>query len=163
MLPWVWLSTLIAFLDQVTKYAVSQSLVLCEPGQCESIVFLPIFQFTLLHNEGAAFSFMSDAGGWQRWMFAAISTLFSVVLTVWLYRLTARERWLAIALSLVLGGAVGNLIDRVVLGYVIDFVVVHYQDYYFPAFNLADSAITVGAGIMIFDILFAKPDQEDGS
>ncbi|HJN51817.1 MAG: signal peptidase II [Pseudomonadales bacterium] len=159
MLHWLWLSTLIVFLDQVTKYRISEILAVCEPGNCASIVLLPVFEFTRLHNTGAAFSFLDDAGGWQRWMFAAISTGVSTVLIVWLYRLTVQERWLAIALSVVLGGAIGNLIDRVTLGYVVDFILVHYGNYYFPAFNLADSAITIGAGIMILDMLFSKPSQ----
>lgn len=159
MLRWLWLSTLIVCLDQITKYYLSEILPLCETGQCASIVFLPVFEFTRLHNTGAAFSFLNDAGGWQRWMFTAISTGVSIVLIVWLRRLTVQERWLAVALSLVLGGAIGNLIDRVLLGYVVDFILVHYEDYYFPAFNLADSAIFVGAAIMILDMLLTKPIQ----
>lgn len=159
MLQWLWLSTLIVVLDQAAKYVISQTLTLCEPGQCASIVFLPIFEFKLLHNSGAAFSFLNDAGGWQRWMFAVISTGVSIALTIWLYQLTVKEKWLAVALALVLGGAIGNLIDRVALGYVVDFVLVHYENYYFPAFNVADSAITVGACIMILDMLFTRPEK----
>ena len=159
MLHWLWLSTLVVFLDQITKHYISQALALCEPGQCESIVLLPVFEFKVLHNTGAAFSFLDDAGGWQRWMLAAISTGVSGALTVWLYRLTVQERWLAIALALILGGAVGNLIDRVLLGYVVDFILVHYEHHYFPAFNLADSAITVGAGIMILDMLLTRQSR----
>ena len=163
MLRWMWLSALIVTLDQITKYQISQVLALCEPGQCASIVLLPVFEFKLLHNAGAAFSFLNDAGGWQRWVFSAIAAGVSTVLMVWLHRLTVQEKWLALALALVLGGAIGNLIDRIVLGYVVDFVVVHYENHYFPAFNLADSAITVGAGIMILDMLLTKPGQVDES
>jgi|TARA_Y100000310_G_scaffold338529_1_gene428389 signal peptidase II len=159
MLQWLWLSSSIVLLDQLSKYYISKILTLCEPGHCESIVFLPVFEFTRLHNTGAAFSFLNDAGGWQRWMFAAISSGISIALIVWLYRLTVQEKWLAIALSVVLGGAIGNLIDRVMLGYVVDFILVHYENHYFPAFNVADSAITIGAGIMILDMLISKPNE----
>jgi signal peptidase II len=168
MIVWLWLSVVIAILDQVSKYYMSQILTLCEPGNCSSLVMLPVFKFTLLHNEGAAFSFLSDAGGWQRWVLVFVSTAVSAVLIVWIARLKSDEKWLALTLSLILGGAVGNLIDRVQLGYVVDFIVVHYENSYFPAFNVADSAITVGGAFMILDILFfsrhssaAKPGDED--
>ena len=154
MIVWLWLSVVIAVLDQLSKFYMSQILTLCEPGNCSSIVLLPVFKLTLLHNEGAAFSFLSDAGGWQRWVLVAISTGVSAVLVVWITRLKANEKWLALALALVLGGAAGNLIDRIQLGYVIDFVVVHYEGAYFPAFNVADSAISVGGALMVLDILF---------
>ncbi|MBD3648547.1 MAG: lipoprotein signal peptidase [Pseudomonadales bacterium] len=117
---------------------------------------LPVFRFTLLHNSGAAFSFLSDAGGWQRWLLAGISVVVSAVIAVWLAKVDGRNRVLAWALALILGGALGNLVDRVMLGYVVDFIVVHYQDYYFPAFNIADSAISIGAGLLILD-MFIKP------
>ena len=161
MIVWLWLSVAIAVLDQISKYYMTQILVLCEPGNCTSIVLLPVFQFTLLHNEGAAFSFLSDAGGWQRWVLVFISTLASTIFAVWITRLKTNERWLALALSLILGGAVGNLIDRVQLGYVIDFVVVHYENAYFPAFNVADAAISVGAVAMILDMLFFSRNKTD--
>jgi signal peptidase II len=132
---------------------MSQILTLCEPGNCVSIVILPVFKFTLLHNEGAAFSFLDDAGGWQRWFFASVSGLVSVTLVVWLTRLQRRDWLLALALAFILGGAVGNLVDRVTLGYVVDFIVVHYENSYFPAFNLADSAISLGAALMILDMI----------
>lgn len=154
MIVWLWLSIVIAALDQLSKYYMSQILTLCEPGNCSSLVLLPVFKLTLLHNEGAAFSFLSDAGGWQRWLLVSISAIVSVALVIWIARLRANEKWLALALALILGGAAGNLIDRIQLGYVIDFVVVHYESAYFPAFNLADSAISVGAAVMILDMLF---------
>ena len=130
-------------------------MTVCEPGSCPSIVILPFFKFTLLHNTGAAFSFLDDGAGWQRWAFSGISLVVSCVLLNWLYRLAAVDRWLAPALAMVLGGAIGNLIDRLCWGYVVDFIVVHYEEAYFPAFNVADSAISVGAAILILD-LFLK-------
>lgn len=160
MIVWLWLSVVIAVLDQLSKYYMSQILTLCEPGSCSSMVLLPVFKLTLLHNEGAAFSFLSDAGGWQRWLLVSVSTSVSAALVIWIVRLKANERWLALALALILGGAAGNLIDRIQLGYVIDFVVVHYGTAYFPAFNLADSAISVGAAVMILDMLFFSRHRE---
>jgi len=133
-------------------------LPLCRPGNCQSIELLPVFNFTLLHNAGAAFSFLSDAGGWQRWFLVAVSTLVSGAIVVWLYRIRSTEKLLALALALILGGAIGNLVDRALVGYVVDFIVVHYQHYYFPAFNVADSAITVGAMLLILDTLL-KPRE----
>jgi len=159
MFVWLWVTLAIVVLDQVSKQYMSQLLALCEPGNCPSIEILPVFRFTVLHNTGAAFSFLDDMGGWQRWLFTAVSAVVSGVLLVWLYRLDARDKWLALALVLVLGGAIGNLVDRVRWGYVVDFIVVHYQNYYFPAFNVADSAITIGACVMILDMLFAAPTE----
>jgi signal peptidase II len=159
MIVWLWLSVVIAVLDQLSKYYMSQMLTLCEPGNCSSLVLLPVFKFTLLHNEGAAFSFLSDAGGWQRWVLVAISVIVSGVLVLWITRLKANEKWLALGLALILGGAAGNLIDRIQLGYVIDFVVVHYENAYFPAFNVADSAISVGAAVWILDMFFLSRSE----
>ena len=103
---------------------------------------------------------MADQDGWQRWFFALVAGVTSVVIFVWMKRLKPQERWLGIALALLLGGALGNLYDRVVLGHVVDFILVHWQNrWYFPAFNIADSAITVGAGMLIVDMLFNKPSK----
>ena len=119
------------------------------------------FSLVLAYNKGAAFSFLSDAGGWQRWFFTVIAAAVSAVLVVWIYRLKQHEKLLAIALALVLGGAIGNLYDRVMLGHVVDFILVHYQDNYFPAFNIADSAISVGAVLLILDaFLQGKENRE---
>lgn len=148
-LVWLWLSSLIVVLDQLTKNLASANLEYARP-----LELLPVFDLTLLHNYGAAWSFLADAGGWQRWFFALLATVMSVVLVVWLKRLKSHETWLAIALALVLGGALGNLYDRVVLGYVVDFISVHYQRHYFPAFNLADAGITIGAIMLIIDTLW---------
>lgn len=146
MNKWFALSALIIIIDQITKYAASSMLLMHEP-----VPVLPFFNFTLMHNTGAAFSFLADQGGWQRWFFAALALGVSIVLAVWLYRLKAQKKWLALALSLVLGGAVGNLIDRVYYGYVIDFIDIYYNTSHWPAFNIADSAITVGAVMLVID------------
>lgn len=146
MLKWLWLSALAIGLDQASKIAVSRSMELFE-----SIPLVPYFNLTYVHNSGAAFSFLSQAGGWQRWFFAALATLVSLVLVVWLARLQKHETLLAAALSLILGGAIGNLIDRLAYGYVIDFLDVYYRAWHWPAFNIADSAITLGVALMLAD------------
>lgn len=146
MLKWLWLSGLIIALDQITKKWIEASLLLYE-----SIDVLPVFQITHVRNPGAAFSFLSHAGGWQRWFFVTVTLIAIVVLTTWLSRLSKTAIWQAASLSLILGGAVGNLIDRLAYGYVIDFLLVYYQSWYWPAFNVADSAISVGAVMMLFD------------
>jgi signal peptidase II len=139
MLKWLWLSLLALVLDQGSKLAISSSMQLYQ-----SIPVIPYFNLTYVHNTGAAFSFLSEAGGWQRWFFAALALVISAVIAVWLTRLKPHETLLAVALSLVLGGAIGNLIDRLAYGYVIDFLDVYYQTWHWPAFNIADSAITLG-------------------
>ena len=151
---WYLLSLAVIVLDHITKYIASTSL---EYGQL--VPLLPVLDLTLLHNRGAAFSFLSEAGGWQRWFFMAVAIGVSVWIALWLQRLPAEKRWLSASLALILGGAVGNLIDRVIQGYVVDFIFVHWGDSYFPAFNVADSAITVGAIMMMVDVLFL--DRED--
>ncbi len=145
-LKWLWLSGLIIALDQITKQMVSASLQMAE-----RIAVLPSFNITLLHNRGAAFSFLNDAGGWQRWFFVVLAVGISLYLLNWLRKLPAERVCLAIALALVLGGALGNLWDRLLTGYVVDFIQVYYQKWYFPAFNIADSAISVGAALLLID------------
>ena len=159
-----WLSLAVVVGDQWSKSLIADLLFLCQPGNCQSIVLLPVFNFTLLHNSGAAFSFLSDAGGWQRWFLVSVSSVVSVAIGVWLYRLRRSERMLSLALALILGGAIGNLIDRVLAGYVVDFIVVHYKNYYFPAFNVADAAISFGAVLLILDTLIKpkEPIQSNG-
>jgi len=137
---------LVIFLDQVSKLAIAGSMQLYQ-----SIPVMPFFKLTYVHNTGAAFSFLSEAGGWQRWFFAALALVISGVIAVWLARLKHDETLLAVALSLVLGGAIGNLIDRLVYGYVIDFLDVYYQTWHWPAFNIADSAITIGVILMLME------------
>lgn len=147
MLKWLWLAVLSLGLDQASKIAIDKSFQLYE-----SIAIIPsFFNLTYVHNTGAAFSFLSEAGGWQRWFFAALAIVMSVIMSIWLTRLKEHETLLAVALSLILGGAIGNLIDRLFYGYVIDFLDVYYGTYHWPAFNIADSAITVGVGLMLID------------
>lgn len=148
MLKWLWLSALVIVLDIATKAFASASLVLHDP-----VAIFPGFNLTLMHNSGAAFSFLSDASGWQRWFFTVIALGVSVALLVWIKRLQASQVWLAIALAMILGGALGNVWDRITLGYVVDFIQVYYDRWYWPAFNIADSAISVGAVLLIIDSL----------
>lgn len=148
MLKWLWLSLLVVFMDQASKLAVDAAMQLFE-----SIPLAPYFNLTYVHNTGAAFSFLSQAGGWQRWLFAGLALVMSCIIGVWLARLRKQETLMAVALSLVLGGAIGNLIDRVAYGYVIDFLDVYYQDWHWPAFNIADSAICIGVGLMLLESL----------
>ena len=151
MAKWLSISVLVILLDQITKYIANTGLV-----YAEAVPVVPSFNLTLLYNRGAAFSFLSDAAGWQRWFFVAISLGASVLLIVWLRKLDRQQWLLGEALALGLGGAVGNLIDRLWLGYVIDFIQLYYSSFYWPAFNVADSAISVGAVLLIWDALFAK-------
>ena len=148
-LGWLVLSLLVLVIDQVSKAHFEGTLEMFQ-----QIVVIPdYFSWTLAYNTGAAFSFLADSGGWQRWLFALIAVVVSAVLVVWLKRLGRNDTWLAIALALVLGGALGNLYDRIALGHVIDFILVHWQNrYYFPAFNFADSAICVGAVMLALDM-----------
>ena len=157
-LPWLWLTALVFVLDQASKFYFEGALNLYQ-----QIVIIPdLFSWTLAYNTGAAFSFLAGQSGWQRWLFALIAIVVSVVLVVWLKRLKPNETWLAIALALVLGGALGNLVDRVLFGHVIDFILVHWQNrWYFPAFNIADSAITVGAVLLALDMFKSKKPEDE--
>ncbi|MBJ2287407.1 signal peptidase II [Pseudomonas sp. MF6755] len=156
-LGWLVLSLLVLVIDQVSKAHFEGSLEMFQ-----QIVVIPdYFSWTLAYNTGAAFSFLADGGGWQRWLFALIAVVVSTVLVVWLKRLGRDDTWLAIALALVLGGALGNLYDRIALGHVIDFILVHWQNrHYFPAFNFADSAICVGAIMLALDMFKSKKTGE---
>ena len=140
------MALVVVLLDQLTKLWVLNSF-----ETFEIVTVLPVFNLTLVFNEGAAFSFLADAGGWQRYIFVSISAVMSIVFVVWLSRVKSHERWLATGLAFLLGGAVGNLIDRVWLGKVIDFLQWHWHDAYFPAFNLADAAITLGVILLLID------------
>jgi len=153
-LIWLWLTVLAVVLDQVTKVAAENLLTYAQP-----VYILPVLDFTLLYNPGAAFSFLADQEGWQRWFFTAISAGVSLMLLVWLSKLPKGSIWLPVALTLILGGAVGNLIDRVLYGHVVDFISVHWNNSYFPAFNIADSAITLGAIMMALDVLREIKDE----
>jgi signal peptidase II len=155
MLKWLNLSALVIVLDQLTKWLMSSWLDLYE-----TVAIIPYFNLTLAHNYGAAFSFLASAGGWQRWFFTILAIVVSVALTIWMKRLKAHARLEAISLALILGGAIGNVIDRVVHGYVIDFLDVYVGSYHWPAFNIADSAICVGAVLLVFDSFRSKPEQQ---
>jgi signal peptidase II len=147
---WLLLSALVVIVDQLTKAYITRHF-----GVFEFTSVLPILDITRLHNVGAAFSFLAGASGWQRWVFIALAVGVSVAITVWLVRLPRNARTLlAAGLALVLGGALGNVIDRIRLGHVIDFIHFHWDQAYFPAFNVADSAITVGAACLLLDSLF---------
>ena len=151
---WLILAVLIVVADQVTKQLAEHLLRYGEP-----VAVIPSFNLTLLYNKGAAFSFLNSAGGWQRWFFTAIALVVSVVIIVWLKAASNEQRWTPAALVLILGGAIGNLIDRVLFGHVIDFIQVYYQTYYWPAFNIADSAICVGAAILLLSGWFLQPSK----
>ena len=146
MLKWLWLSLIIIILDQLTKSWASSALDYATP-----VAIMPMFNLTLLHNTGAAFSFLSEAGGWQRWFFALIAIVISVALLIWLKMLKPNQTLLAVGLALLLGGALGNLWDRLLFGYVVDFIDIYYGNAHWPAFNIADSAISIGAALLIFD------------
>ena len=151
MLKWLWLSALVIMLDQATKRLADGKLQLYE-----TVELLPFFQFTYVRNTGASFSFLAQAGGWQRWLFAGIAIAASVAILFWLKQLSKERRWEAAGWALVLGGALGNLIDRIAYGYVIDFLDAFYRHWHFPAFNVADSAITVGVGVLLVDALITS-------
>lgn len=148
-LKWLWLAVLTIILDFATKQMAEHFLQYAQP-----VYVLPVFDLTLLYNRGAAFSFLADESGWQRWFFTFIAISVSAVLCVWLMKLKETERWLAAALSLVIGGAIGNLYDRLAYGHVVDFIHLHWGNSYFPAFNIADSAISIGAAMLLIDSLF---------
>lgn len=154
-LRWLWLTVLIIAFDQWTKILAEGALQLHEP-----VPVAPLLNFMLAYNTGAAFSFLADAAGWQRWFFAALALGVSGLILVWLAREPAHQRWQSIALSLVLGGALGNLWDRLTnpSGAVVDFIDVYYRDWHWPAFNIADSAITVGAVMLVIAALRGNRD-----
>ena len=145
-MAWLLLSVVIIALDLWTKNLATESLTLYRPVEVTSWL-----NMTLAHNYGAAFSFLSDAGGWQRWLFTILASIVTVVLIVWLLRLPKYDIRTGAALGLIIGGAIGNLVDRITLGYVVDFIDVYYQGWHWPAFNIADSAITCGVTLLLID------------
>lgn len=155
---WLWLAVVFFVLDQITKTWITATL-----EYREIIEVLPIFNLTLAHNYGAAFSMLSDAGGWQRWLFTGLALLASIIIIGWLRRTPKQLSIFCVSLSLILGGALGNLYDRIVFGYVIDFLDFYWGTAHFPAFNVADSAITVGAALMLWYSFFIEPKLESGS
>lgn len=153
-LKWLALSALLVVLDQWTKVIAVGALEYLSP-----VAVFPGLNWTLVHNEGGAFSFLSNHSGWQRWFFLVVASVVTLVLVEWLRRTAARAWVLCLPLSLLIGGAVGNLIDRARLGYVIDFVDVYYGTWHWPAFNVADSGITVGIVMLIAFELFGRKSE----
>lgn len=145
--PWFLLSIFILVADQWTKHWAESVLVAYQPEP-----LMPMVNFTLAYNTGAAFNFLSGTGGWHRWFFAVFSVIMSLILIVWLARLSQKAILQSLAVSLILGGAVGNLYDRAVMGHVIDFIDVYYKNHHWPVFNLADSAICLGAFLLLLDL-----------
>lgn len=151
----LWLSLLVVVLDQLSKFWI-----MARFEEYEVLTVWPVFNLTLVYNTGAAFSFLSDAGGWQRWFFIVLGIVVSLVMVFWLTRLRPVERLTGVGLALVVGGAVGNIIDRIWWGKVVDFLQWHWQDWYWPSFNVADSAITIGVVLLLIDGLRAPKDRE---
>jgi signal peptidase II len=150
-LRWLWITLIILAVDRITKISIQHQFQLYD-----SIRVTSFFNLTLAYNKGAAFSFLNSAPGWQMWMFGAIATLVSASLVIWMLRLKKTERWVSIALAFIVGGAIGNLWDRICYGHVIDFIQWHIGNFYWPVFNIADSAICVGAVMLVLDAIFRK-------
>ena len=153
LMRWLGLGALVVVLDQWSKAAVSSHFVLGE-----SMAVTSFFNMVLAHNQGAAFSMLNDAGGWQRWLFSAIAVVASVWIAFLLHR-HKQQKLFCFALALILGGALGNLIDRIIHGYVVDFLDFYWNTSHFPAFNLADSAITCGAALLLWDGFMNKAEK----
>ena len=151
---WLLLSLVVVVADQLSKWLAEASLVPYQP-----VPVIPMFNLTLAYNTGAAFSMLSDASGWQRWFFITLTVVVVIVLFSWVWRMRADERLHAFSITLVLGGAIGNLIDRVIYGHVVDFLDVYYGSYHWPIFNIADSAITVGVLLLIIDMFINHKDE----
>lgn len=154
MRKWLVLALIVVMLDQASKQAILASL-----AYGERLAVIPgVFNLTLAYNPGAAFSFLADAGGWQRHFFTALALGVSAGIVYMLKKHLAEPRF-CLQLSLILGGAVGNVIDRILYGHVVDFIQIYYQSWYYPAFNIADSAICIGVGVMLFDGLFERKKE----
>lgn len=152
----LWISIVAIVLDQWTKFAVVDAMYL---GQSKQVI--PFFNLTYVHNYGAAFSILYDAGGWQRYFLSAVALAVSGVILWWLYKSTKKQVLMCVAFAFILGGAVGNLIDRVLHGYVIDFLDFYMNTYHWPAFNIADSSIFIGAALLIVDMIINKDEDQD--
>lgn len=148
---WLTVAAAVVVLDQATKLLADAWL-----GYLQPVPLLPMLNLTLSYNPGAAFSLLGDAGGWQRWLFTGFALVVSVGLVIWLRRLPPWERWQTWGLALVLGGAVGNVIDRIAYGHVVDFIHVYWRDWHYPIFNVADSAITVGVVMILIHAFFLE-------
>jgi signal peptidase II len=154
-LRWLWISLCVIIIDQATKQIAEAQLT-----AHQAVNVMPYFDWYLTYNTGAAFSLLADAGGWQRWFFTIIATVVSGVIVQWIRKLPSDEILTAISLSLILGGAIGNLIDRILLGHVVDFIQVWLGSFAFPAFNIADAAISVGAVTLILSSFFGAHKEE---
>jgi signal peptidase II len=150
-LRWLWVALVVILIDRLTKVMAQTYLIAYEPK-----AVMPCFNLTLAYNKGAAFSFLSYAAGWQVWFFGLLALAISTVLLVWLKRLSHHQRWVAIALAMIIGGALGNLWDRISYGHVIDFLEFYVSTWHWPIFNVADSAICVGAGMLVIDAFCSK-------
>jgi len=144
---WLWLAGLVIVLDQLSKLGFDAQL-----KYGERIHLLPFFDFTLLYNPGAAFSFLADEAGWQRWFFTLLA-LGASIFIIWMMHKNRSHHRMMLALALILGGAIGNVIDRIAYGHVVDFLLFYWRDWYYPAFNIADICITLGAMLLILDEL----------
>ena len=153
-LKWLGVGALVIVLDQLSKLWISSHFV-----YAESYVVTGFFNLVLAHNTGASFSMLSDAGGWQRWLFSGIAMAASAWI-LWLLRKHRQETLFCIALALILGGALGNLIDRLMFGYVVDFLDFHWDEHHFAAFNVADSAINIGAALLLWDSFKNKAEKK---
>jgi len=153
---WLWITILVITLDQISKILADHFLQYHQP-----VSLMPMFNFTLMYNPGAAFSFLANQGGWQRWFFLALTSIVSVFIFLWIRKLKPQQVLQYTALALILGGALGNLIDRAIYGHVIDFLDVYYQQHHWPAFNIADSAISVGAVLLIYDAIKNSTEESN--
>ncbi|MBU3825329.1 MAG: signal peptidase II [Candidatus Oceanisphaera merdipullorum] len=156
-LRWWWLAIVAILLDQVSKWFTVTYLDFGYPG----VEITPFFNLVHVYNPGAAFSFLADQGGWQRWFFAGLATAVTLLLSVWMAKMPKTARWLPAAYALVIGGAIGNVIDRIMLGHVVDFLDFHVNNWHWPAFNLADSFIFIGAAMIIIDSLKNGKAEQD--
>ncbi len=150
-LYWLWVTVIVLLLDYTTKWLAKKYLILYLP-----YAVMPGFNFSLSFNKGAAFSFLKDQPGWQVWFLGVVAFFVSVGILVWLSRLSRREAWTSIALSFIVGGALGNLLDRIMQGQVTDFIQLYVSHFYWPAFNIADSAICIGAVMLLGKTVFKK-------
>ncbi len=150
---WLWLSAAVLVLDQLSKLYIATHMRLFEV-----ITVLPVFNIALFHNTGVAFSVLAGAAGWTRWAFILLALGITAAIVIWLIRMPAEAgRWMAVGLALVAGGAMGNALDRLTHGYVVDFLQFHYRGWFFPSFNVADSAISLGAALLLLDSLLLQP------
>lgn len=154
-LHWLWITIAIFAMDRITKSLALHYLTVYEPYPV-----MRFFNFTLVFNKGAAFSFLHSASGWQMWFFGILSIVVSVGILIWLKRLSYQQRWLSISLTLILGGALGNLFDRIYYGHVIDFIDWYVSYYHWPVFNIADSAVCVGAVMLFLDTMMGRKKLE---